>query len=124
MNNKSFTHIKIVREIGYKYTDYTMFYEQRNNENTIVVSVPAYSILIDNNTNKILGSDWQVSDVHTKNQIQSLTFVESGVEVGDAFYSWFANNTLATDEMIIKKIENTHYIVVYTFVDKNVLGQN
>jgi transcriptional regulator of met regulon len=105
MDGDSFTHIKIVREIGYKYTDYTMFYEQRKS-GVVQVSIPVYSVLIDNKTKKFLNSDWQCSDENAKNQMQSITFATSGVEVDNNFYSWFINNTLATDEMILKKVEN------------------
>lgn len=106
MNSNSFTHIKVIREIGYKYTDYTMFYEQRSANGVVRVSTPVYSILIDNKTGKNLSGDWQCSDETTKKQMQSITFATSGVEVDDDFYSWFINNTLATDEMILEKITN------------------
>jgi hypothetical protein len=66
MNGKGFTHLKITREIGIKYTDYKMFYENRNASNVVISSIAAYSVLVDNFTNKILASDWQKSASHTK----------------------------------------------------------
>jgi hypothetical protein len=85
MNGDSFTHIKIIREIGYKYTDYTMFYEQRKSNGVVNVSIPVYSVLVDNQTKKILSGDWQCSNENTKKQMQSITFATSGVEVDNNF---------------------------------------
>lgn len=104
MNGATFTHLKVTREIGIKYTDYTMFYEQKTTPNTVIASVAAYSVLVDNSTNNLLASDWQKSTSHTKEEMQSLTFSEE--EVTDSFFQWFSNNTIPTHEMIQKKLEN------------------
>jgi hypothetical protein len=84
MNGTAFTHLKVTREIGIKYTDYKMFYEQKNTSNIVIASVAAYSVLVDNATNKLLASDWQKSTSHTKEEMQSLTF--SKAEVTDSFF--------------------------------------
>lgn len=104
MNSKTFTHLKITREIGIKYTDYKMFYEQRNTSNVVISSVAAYSVLVDNSTNTLLASDWQKSTSHTKEEMQSLTF--SKEQITDTFFQWFSSNTIPTHEMVQKKLEN------------------
>jgi hypothetical protein len=84
MNSETFTHLKVTRENGIKYTDYKMFYEQRDASNVVISSVAAYSVLVDNSTNKSLASDWQKSTSHTKEEMQSLTFSEE--KITDTFF--------------------------------------